>query len=921
VSQVVTGRSRIVSTSRSASTSQPYNPRHLAYNPGTRLGPYEIVAPLGAGGMGEVYRARDPKLNREVAVKVLPLSFAGDPERLARLNREAQVLAALNHPHIGAIYGLDEADSHQFLVLELVDGESLDKRIARGPIPIDEALAIARQIAEALEAAHEKGIIHRDLKPANIAVKEDGNIKILDFGLAKAAAPAEGLAVDLANSPTITSPALMTGVGMILGTAAYMSPEQAKGKPVDKRADIWAFGCVLYEVLTRERAFPGEDITDCVVAVMTKEPDWIRLPPQTPPAVRQLLRRCLEKDVKRRLRDIGDARLDLDEASSAYIGSNITGTGPATGSLRTVAIVVGAVVSSAILAGLATRAAMRPAGPLPETRHLTRFSIALPPGVAFPRPQKHLVALSPDGSRLVFVANRQLYVRMIDQNDPLPLRGTELDPAEPVFSPDGEWVAFWANNQLKKIAVSGGAPVTLCDAALPSGVAWNGDSIFFAAGPNGIYRTPAAGGSPVQVVSLDAKAHEQANAPQLLADGDSLLYTLRTGLNLDDATVVVQSLKTGQRRVVVRGAREAHYVVPDYIVYARGGELFAVPFAERRLEVIGNPVSLVEGVMSISSSGTTAAQFAVSASGTLAYVPRPNDERILLWLDQQGHEEPISAPARAYFYPRLSPDQNRIAVDVHDRGNDIWIWDVVHGLSRFTFGEAQTSTPVWSADGHRILYSAIAEGSPGLFWKSADGTGPPEALGTHTPEYGQVPEAVSSDGKFVTILDTGLHANDISLLSLQGDHTTRALLHSEFSEAQSAISADARWLAYTSTESGRSEVYVRPFPTVSDGEWQVSTAGGRWPLWSPDGRSLFYTSADVKLMVVDVQTKDTFRHGEPRALFDMRPYTNLNPGRPYDITRDGRRFLAMKNVAAQDMGQVHVVERWIDEVRTRVPTK
>jgi hypothetical protein len=516
-----------------------YNPPHrkvLVLGSGTRLGAYEILTLIGSGGMGEVYRARDIKLGRDVALKILPDTFTHDPERLARFRREAQVLASLNHPHIGAIYGLDEANGQQFLVLELVDGESLDKRSARGPIPVDEALAIAKQIAEALEAAHEKGIIHRDLKPANIALTKEGHVKVLDFGLAKAMESTGGTPIDLANSPTITSPAMMTGIGIILGTAAYMSPEQAKGRPADKRSDIWAFGCVLYETLTGKRAFEGDDVSDTLAAVLRGEPDWDALPATTPAPIGKLLRGCLQKDRRERVPDIAVARLEIKEALAMPAGRGAAAAGaPATQTRplwrRALPVVVTAVVVFALTAGAMWR--LRPAVPSP----VTRFTIALPDGQQWSSVISSQIAMSPAGTHIVYAANRRLFLRSLSDLDVRPLTGAPIagagnperaEQTNPTFSPDGRSIAYWelGDGTIKRIALSGGAAVTICQAGAPFGMSWDGDTLFFGQGGKGIMRVSANGGKPEPVASV--KSGELAHGPQLLPDGQTLLFTLGT---------------------------------------------------------------------------------------------------------------------------------------------------------------------------------------------------------------------------------------------------------------------------------------------------------------------------------------------------------------------------------------------------------
>ncbi len=652
--------------------------------------------------MGQVYRATDTNLKRQVAIKVLPASLAGDADRLARFQREAEVLAALNHPNIAQIFGLEKSGGTHALVMELVEGEDMSQRILRGAIPVDEALPIARQIAEALEAAHDHGIIHRDLKPANIKLRSDGTVKVLDFGLAKAMEPSGAMSPNPTQSPTITTPA-MTQAGMILGTAAYMSPEQAKGRPVDKRSDVWAFGAVLYEMLTGKRAFEGEDVSDTLAAVLRGEPDWSGLATNVPPAMVILIKRCLQKDRRERIGGMSAARFVLFEtdlvvpasrASDASIGG-VFARYPA--AAAAVLFLAGAIAAAAI-----ARSVMQP--PAVASQPVARFAVPLGPdqqfsggGGGFP-----VVALSPTGTDIVYVANNALYLRPLDRLEATSIRGIEgkgLDrPVGPFFSPDGQWIGFWQSGYLKKASVTGGAPAVVYKADFPFGASWEeDDTIIFGAGADGIWRVRSDGGQAENLIKVDLGQY--ARGPQLLPGGRTLVFTLLTSqsgpaeqasqnerapgqrldqLIWDDAQVVVQSLDTGERRVLIEGATDARYAPSGHLVFASRGSVFAVPFDATNLAV-GGRVTVAENVAHHTGTGT--AHFTLSRTGSFAYVSgsfsRPS--RRIAWVDRQGRESPINAEPRAYMYPRVSPDGTRLAVTIDGPQQDIWILDLTTG--------------------------------------------------------------------------------------------------------------------------------------------------------------------------------------------------------------------------------------------------
>jgi serine/threonine-protein kinase len=930
----------------------------MPLNPGFRLGAYEIQAPLGAGGMGEVYRARDTKLSRDVALKVLPAAFTSDPERLARFRREAQVLAALDHPNIGAIYGFEDSAGVHALVLQLVDGPTLAERITHGAIPIDEALPIARQIADALEAAHEQGIIHRDLKPANIKLRPDGTVKVLDFGLAKLIEPGSGirdsgsegrvtLPAQHSASPTITSPALMTGVGVLLGTAAYMSPEQAKGRPADTRSDIWAFGCVLYEMVAGTRAFAGEDVSDTLAFVLTREPDWTALPANTPPTIRRLLSRCVQKDRKRRLHDIADARLDLDEAS-CLPQLDVVARSTTSPIWKTAAPWALVALVSAIAGVLAWRVGHSSA-PAPAA---ARFAVTLEGATPSDALNPSEIAVSRDGRRFVYAGERvgttALFLRDIDQLEPRPLPGTE-GAVNPFFSPSGEWVGFFSGAgtsapRLKKISIRGGSPITLCDAPVPVGGTWGTDDVIYF-GPSvdwlkdlpslntgwSLSRISAKGGSPHTVLVPDPKRGETRFAwPELLPGGKALLFSVATSRNtFAESHIAVLSLDTGEYHTIVEQGHHPKYLPSGHIVYALNGSLMAVPFDLNRLETTGSPVQMVEDVRARAENGQ--AQFGVSPTGVLVYVTGPDadpSQRNLVWVDRTGHEEIIAAPPRAYTNPRISPDGRQIAVDVRDQQSDIWIWDIQRQtLQRLTTDPADDQFATWMPDGHHVVY-ASGPGPIGfaLYRQASDGSGARELLSTSAAA--QVPEAVTPDGTRIVVRTTNaaLAGAELQTLTLGAKALMAPLIRTSFLTHAATVSPDGRWLAFESDESGKPEVWVRPFPKIDAGRWQVSSDGGTRPTWSRDGKELLYLvggSGSVRLMSVPVQAPGAgFSFGTAQMVFGGPYFAGTVFSRNYDISPDGRRVVMVKrsnrreNVAAT---RLVVVLNWFEELKLKVP--
>jgi Tol biopolymer transport system component len=873
---------------------------------GTRLGPYEVQGALGAGGMGEVYRARDARLNRDVALKILPEVFAADPDRLARFKREAQVLASLNHPHIAAIYGLEEADGVRALVLELVEGPTLADRIARGPMPVEEALPVARQLTEALEAAHERGIVHRDLKPANIKVRPDGAVKVLDFGLAKALEPAP-VNADMSQSPTITSPA-MTRMGMILGTAAYMSPEQAKGRAADKRSDNWAFGCVLFEMLTGHRAFSGEGVADTLAFILTKEPAWDLLPPETPPSIRRLLRRCLERDRTRRLADIADARLDLDEGVADGTGSGAA-LAPPSRSPSTPrrwlpwSIAAASLATTLWLAGITVFD--RPA---PDTR-VVRGSILLPGrlGTRWGGTLGANLALSPDGRRLAFVAtdttgHRQLWLRTLDGSAARPLADTE-DALSPFWSPDSRWLAFVANGKLKKMDPSGGPAVTLCESAV-SGGTWNqGDIILFTQSTTQLLaQVRASGGAPATVTALDAKVEGRHAYPHFLPDGRHFVY-VAMGFT-EQLAVYVGSLDSTQRSRLPLDAGFVQYA-QGFLLFARGSTLMAQPFDERRHALAGVAVPVAEQLR-VDAPGR-GSFFSVSATGMLVFQEDPSPGNELVWYDREGRPTSTLGTVADYTDLRLSPDGRHALVSIAEPGTtnrDLWIFDVARGLrTRFTSDPAPETHNVWSPDGSRIAFDSRRKGHRDMYQKASNGTGDEEVL--LEDEFDKNPTAWSPDGRFILYIRRSPNPN-IWVLPLAGDRKPFPFRETPSSELPTAFSPDGRWVAYFSNESGRVEVYVSPFPGPGE-KTLVSTAGGQDARWRQDGKEILYW-ANNKLMAAAVSAdRGRFEVGDVKPLFDL---PKVAPRSTYDISPDGQRILAVTQKTQAGLAPLTLVVNW-----------
>ncbi|HEY6931667.1 MAG TPA: protein kinase [Thermoanaerobaculia bacterium] len=879
---------------------------------GSRLGPYEILAPLGAGGMGEVYRARDAKLNRDVAIKVLPEAVANDPERMARFQREAQVLASLNHPHIAAIYGLEKSGSIEALVLELVEGETLADRIAAGPVPVDEALIVARQIADALEAAHEKGIVHRDLKPGNVKITPEGKVKVLDFGLAKALT-GDRSSPDVSHSPTLTAAA--TQAGVVLGTAAYMSPEQARGKSVDKRADIWAFGAVLYEMLAGRKAFEGETVSDTLAAVLRADVDWAALPPQTPSSVRRVLRRCLDRDVKTRCHDIADARIEMDEtpepgAVRAPMVSGYGRRGP----------LLLALAAAVVLASVGWWMALRTRRSARD--FVVRLNVALPRGQAVVLQDLPNFALSPDGTEIAYVARKEsgkttLFVRSIGSFDAKEFPDTESATA-PFFSPDGQWLGYFVGERVHKMALSGGPPQPVCDTPVSGlgSAAWADDgSILVPSTTGGLMRAAPSGGKCEEIVKPDSTRGELMQ-PESLPGGKAILFAKLGAFQASQASVAVLDLKTGKSEVIISQGTTPHYVEPGFIVFGRSGAILAAPFDPKSLKLLGQPVPVVERVMPDSASGIE--QFAVSRGGVLAYVAgtRTAIKRRIVMADRKGVSTTVTADSNSFEDLSLSPDGREIAMTVEGASWNIWAYHLDRGtLTRLTF-ENDNRDPLWTPDGKRVVYTSLRNGLYGLYWRLADGSGPEEQL--FTSRNWMFASSWSPDGRFLTFDQqdpkTGF---DIWILPMAGDRKSYPLVRSSFREWFGEFSRDGRWIAYESNESGRSEIYLSPFPGPG-GKWQVSTEGGARPEWSRDGRELFFLE-NGKLMHVTVDSSHALAVGRPDLLF---PCNCFDSGRYYDVTPDDKHFVFIQNAEPENpVAQINLVLGWGSELERQMREK
>jgi serine/threonine-protein kinase len=900
---------------------------------GQTLANYKILEKLGEGGMGEVWRAEDETLGREVAIKVLPDAFTADAERLARFEREARVLAAFNHPRIAGIYGLEDVEGRKLLVMQMAEGETLAERIDRGPIPLEPALKIALQIAEGLEAAHDKGIIHRDLKPANITLDPKGNVTILDFGLAKAledSDTASGSNPALSLSPTLT--AGMTTAGVLLGTAAYMSPEQARGEEADRRADVWAFGIVLMEMLTGSRVYSGKTLSDTLAGVLAREPEWDQLPKDTPARVRRLLERCLEKESSQRLQAIGEARIAIErflrDPGAGEGAAGDVGPSPPSAVRRLLPWAVAGTLAMA----LAAVAVFWPRGSADEATMRLEVKVSEDPlfvdlGAS--------VELSPDGRKIVYATDgddgRTLSVRSLDQLEGTPLvnGSSQNQPYHPFFSPDGQWVGFVTPAELKKVPITGGTPIALCKVNRSRGASWGPDNtIVFA--PNrtsGLFKVSAAGGDPVSVTTLDTEGGEAAHLwPQVVPGGRVIFSVIRQGSGVaDDGTIESVDLETGERKVLHRGGAYGRWVPSGHLVYVRENTLFAMAFDIDRMEATGSASPMVQGVTA--NSGNGGSQISFSGNGTLAYVSGVIGvpEYPVMMMNRQGVTSTLWDEPGTYANPKLSPDGRRLSLTVLRDGNwDVWVYDLDREVAtRLTFNEGYDGDQVWSPDGRYLSYSSDQDGTENPFRKRADGSGEPEKLA-------DIPHAFwatswSPDGRWI-LGEVQADTFDIWAVPADGSGEPVEFLATQFFDRFPSISPDGNWVAYMSDESGRPEIYVRPFPAAS-GKWQVSDGGGSWPAWSRDGSEIVFRSGDG-LMAAPVSTSDgTFRAGRPAPLA-QGGFSGDQVGiavsgsifSDFDPMPDGENYVVL---LGGDTGgvQSHVtlVTNWFDVLRENLP--
>ncbi len=868
--------------------------------PGTRIGPYEVLVQIGAGGMGEVYRARDTKLGRDVALKMLPSDVVHDAGRLARFRREAQVLASLNHPGIAHLYGLDDSTPQPVLVMELVEGQTLADRIASGPISLADALPIAMQIAEAVEAAHESGIVHRDLKPANIKVRPDGAVKILDFGLARASDTSYS-----ADTPTLT---LATSPGTVLGTAAYMAPEQAKGLKAGPQADIWAFGCVLFEMLSGRPAFARGTFVETIANVIGGAPDLDSLPSGTPPLVRRVVRRCLEKDLRQRFHHMADARIDLADALSPA-----DTTAPQPASRRPAAWILPVVAASAIATVAATvgwwaaqRGAREPATPVRLALPFVDAPLRRPFGA------RH-VAISSDGQRVAYAAG-QLWIRRLQERD---ARSLGISGIHPFFSPDGQWVGIFAHSGLQKVPVDGGSPTMVAEnTERPGGGAWLDDGTIVFATNAGIYRVAADGGRPELIAAPNREKGERLfTSPTALPGGRAILFTVSSGEPKLRLTTAALDLATKAITAVLDDASSAIYYGTGHLVYTSGSSLRAIAFDLAALKPTGRPFDLPDADVAVASDNGFA-DYALSRSGTLVFLPTflQQEPRSLIWIDRNGVQQPLPVEARPYQYPRVSPDGRRVALDVRGNNRDIWILDLERLTQvQLTDGPTEDMLPEWSQDGSRIFFASDRQGNFDVYSQPADGAAPP-IIEYSAPGF-QAPQSLTPDRTGVVIVE---NFRALSLVHRSIPPRLEPLLHLDTEAVLGEVSPDGKWMAYESKESGGNwEVYVRPFPNVNQGREKISTAGGRFPRWNRNGSELYFVEPDGDMMAASVMTAPTLRVLRLTTLFHWHPPGTAVSGRLYDVSPIDGRFLAFTPLQKRGQTLLSVVLNWTTELLRR----
>ena len=900
----------------------------MALETGKKLGPYEIRSHIGAGGMGEVYLGRDTKLDRDVAIKVLPDALAHDAERLARFQREAKVLASLNHPNIAAIYGLQESVGTSCLVLEYVEGETLAARLKRGPLAADQALDVARQMTEALEAAHDKGVIHRDLKPGNVMLRLDGVVKVLDFGLAKALVD-DSPKSSFDNSPTITAD--YTKPGVVLGTAAYMSPEQARGRPLDKRTDIWSFGVVLFECLSGRRPFEGDTTSDLVARILEREPDWTALPASTPPLIQLLLRRCLAKNHKRRLRDIGDARVDIETALDDPTSSGLL---LAHGALaasserrRGRAPPIAVMLAIAALVGVGIGWLVRRAEPVAATP-VIRFTVDIPPTYSLNREEDgRALSLNPAGSMLAFATRtqgkQQIFIHDLSEGRARLVPGSE-GGGMPFFSPDGRWLGFFARGKLMKVPVSGGPPLVVCDATRKGG-AWLDDGTIVFTGSGGILRVDDSGGDP-QLLATGGPTTRTDDGKQLVLGfcsveavpgANYLVAGVWDGITIQDYATVAVSLSDGTVRPLMHRAVDARYVSPGYLVFLRESSLMAAPFDVERGVVTGEAFQVVEGVLSNKWADT--GQFAFSASGTLAYVPggRSGLGRRLVRVDLNGKSEPLMEGTDAMVGGiRVSPDGLDISLLTMRRHLDLWTFNLARRAVTLVSNTGEMWGPVWRPDGEAFVYQQqIPEQETQIVLKRIDSADPAEPVPIERPGD-IVPSSFSLDGRHLLLIhdrDGTGGIEDIVLYHWGKSGPTEVVLGTPADEEAAMFAPDGEHFAYVSNETGRYEVFVRTFPET-DRKWQVSLDGGHSPVWARDGKSLFFLDHNAVMHRAPVDSGTNYKISTPQQLFDTTTVATTDLWGAYDVLPDGDFIMVEPADWEKEAVRIHVTTNWVTEL-------